>query len=107
MEKTIEEVVAELNSSIEEIRKRPARLSSETPEFLPISIPGISGAGAINFLFSPIVENLIDKAISLLSSSKLTNFLSDEKNIEKIFAKFGFGEGMFEGKISKAVIGSI
>jgi len=104
----LEKLLDEINQNAEEIRNKKTEVKdSDLPSNLNIMLSGISDSKAINFLFSNNIDKLIEKLLALANSGDIDKLLSNEEAIKQFFKVLGFGEGSFEGKISKTVISSI
>ena len=104
----LEKLLDEINQNAEEIRNKKTEVKdSDLPSNLNIMLSGISDSKAINFLFSNNIDKLIEKLLALANSGDIDKLLSNEEVIKQFFKVLGFGEGSFEGKISKTVISSI
>lgn len=98
----------EINDTVDEIRNKKIEVSdADLPTNLSIMLSGISNSNAINFLFSNNVDRLIQKLFDLVASGDINKILDNEETMKRMFSMLGFGEGAFEGKISRAVISTI
>lgn len=106
---SLENYIDSLNDSISEIEKNniSSVRQADLPSNLKILLGGISDSGAINFLFSDKVDQLIEKLFDMVMSGNFEQILNSQDDIGKIFEKVGIGTGYFEGEISKTVIQTI
>lgn len=106
--KKINELLDDVNGSIDEMRSKKIEVKdSELPSNLSLMIPGLSSSRAIDFLFSGNVDVLLDKLFNMVASGDIEKILQNEEKMKEVFQAFGFGEGSFEGPVSKSVIRSI
>jgi len=110
--KKIEKLISEINSSAEKLRKKKVKVKDEDlPSNLKLMLTGVSDIKAVNFLFSSRLDVLLDKLLTLAMSGELMSniekFMTNEEEIKKLFDSFGFGEGSFEGPISKTILNSV
>jgi hypothetical protein len=110
--KQIEKLISEINSSAEKLRKKKIIVKDEDlPSNLKLMLTGVTDSKAINFLFSSRVDVLLDKLLTLAMSGELLanieKFITNEEDIKKLFDSFGFGEGSFEGPVSKTILNTV
>jgi hypothetical protein len=107
-EKDIESIIDGLNTSIEDMRNKKIEVKKdELPSNLNLMLSGISDSSAINFLFSHNIDKIIEKLFNLVSSGNLTQIVNSEDKIKDLMKELGFGEGSFEGPVSKTILGSV
>jgi reverse gyrase len=103
-----QKAIDEINHTVDEIRNKQIEVSdNELPTNLSIMLSGISNSNAVNFLFSNNVDKLIQRLFDLVISGDIDKILDNEESMKRIFSVLGFGEGAFEGKISRTVISTI
>jgi hypothetical protein len=110
--KDIEKLIDEINKSAEELRGKKIEVKEkDLPSNLSLMFSGVSNTKALDFLFSSRLDTLLEKLMNLaMSGELLTNiekFLSNEEEIKKLFDSFGFGEGSFEGPVSKTILNTV
>jgi hypothetical protein len=110
--KDIESLIDEINKSAEELRSKKIEVKDkDLPSNLSLMFTGVSNTKALDFLFSSRLDTLLEKLMNLaMSGELLTNiekFLTNEEEIKKLFKSFGFGEGSFEGPVSKTILDSV
>jgi hypothetical protein len=110
--KDIEKLIDEINKSAEELRGKKIEVKDkDLPSNLSLMFSGVSNTKALDFLFSSRLDTLLEKLMNLaMSGELLTNiekFLSNEEEIKKLFDSFGFGEGSFEGPVSKTILDTV
>jgi hypothetical protein len=106
--KELERIVGEVNDSIDDLRAKKIEVKqSDLPSNLKIMLSGVSDSRAIDFLFSNNIDKLLEKLFELFMSGDITKILNNEEKMKEIFKELGFGEGSFEGPVSKTVIGTI
>jgi len=104
----LEKLMDDVNDSIEKIRSKKIEVKNEDlPSNLKLLLSGISDSRAIDFLFSNNVDKMLEKLFDLVSSGDIDKILANEDKMKEIFKNIGFGEGSFEGPVSRAVLGSI
>lgn len=104
-EKTITELLDSLNNSIEEIHRNPTKID-KMPSTLEILVRGVSDSSAIDFLFSPKMDGIINGLFEKIQSGDFTTILQNEEQLRNI-ADSLFGKGSFEGPISTAILNNI
>lgn len=113
--KEIERLIADINSSASEIRKKKPRAKDIAEKDLPsnfgLIISGITGSKGIEKLFSTRLDVLLDNLMNLaLSGDIVTNiekFLNNEEELRKFLDSLGFGEGSFKGPVSKTILDTV
>jgi hypothetical protein len=106
--KNLENLVDEINSSIDEVREKKIEVKdSDLPSNLSILLSGVSDSKAVNFLFSSNLDKILEKFFAMVSSGDIERLLQNEDQIKEIFRSIGLGEGSFKGPISKAIIKNI
>jgi hypothetical protein len=110
--KDIEKMLAEINKNAEEIRKKKIKVKdSDLPGNVRLMLTGINSSKTLDFIFSSRLDVLLDKLMDLITTGELMNnvekFFSNEDEIKKLFSSMGFGEGSFEGPVSKTILSSI
>jgi len=98
----------EINNSISELKEKKIEIKDEDlPSTMRIMLSGISNSKALDFLFSTNIDKLLEKLFASVNSGNLDKIIDNEEEIKRIFISLGFGEGSFEGPISKAVLQNI
>jgi hypothetical protein len=106
--KDIDSIIDGLNSSIEEMRNKKIEVKKEElPSNLNLMLTGVTNSSAINFLFSHNIDKIIEKLFNLISSGNLNQVVDSEDKIKDLLKELGFGEGSFEGPVSKTIISSV
>jgi hypothetical protein len=110
--KELEKLIKEINDSADEIRKRKTDIKKmEMPSNLSLMLTGLGSPKALDKLFSSRLDTLLEKLMDLIMTGELmTNiekFFSNEKDIKEFFETMGFGEGSFEGPVSKTILQSV
>jgi hypothetical protein len=110
--KDIEKLINEINKSADELRKKKIEVKEkDLPSNMSLMFTGVSNSKALDFLFSSRLDTLLEKLMTLAMSGELmTNiekFFTNEEDIKKLFDSIGFGEGSFEGPVSKTILQSI
>ena len=104
----LEKLMDEVNDSIEQIRNKKVEVKSEDlPSNFKLLLTGVSDSRAIDFLFSHNIDKMLDRLFDLVGSGNIEKILNNEDKMKEIFKDLGFGEGSFEGPVSKAVLTSI
>jgi phosphomevalonate kinase len=108
--KQIEQMLAEINSSAEQLSKaKPRDINPEDlPSNLSLMLGGISNSKALDMIFSSRVDTLIEKLMDLIMSGKLLTdiekFLKNEDDLRELLTSLGFGEGSFKGPVSQRLV---
>jgi hypothetical protein len=73
-----------------------------------VNINGIKNEKSIGFLFSNVVDTLINTILTKLERGEnLESLFKDENTIRTLFNNFGVGTGAFTGTISKAILNTV
>ena len=99
------ELINSLNTSIEDIRNHPTKID-ETPSNLEIMVRGVQDAEGIKSLFSPQVDNLINKMFKSIENMDFAKII-ENKDLIMLFADKIFGQGSFQGPVSTTVLNTI
>ena len=110
--KEIEKLIKEINDSADELRTKKIEVKEkDLPSNLSLMFSGVSNTKALDFLFSSRLDTLLENLMNLAMSGDLMinieKFLTNEEEIKKLFDSFGFGEGSFEGPVSKTILNSV
>jgi hypothetical protein len=110
--KEIEKMLAEINKNAESIRKKKIKVKdSELPGNVRLMLTGLNSSKTLDFIFSSRLDVLLDKLMDLITTGELMSnvekFFSNEEDIKKLFSSMGFGEGSFEGPVSRTILSSI
>lgn len=98
----------EINDSINVLRSKKIIIKDEDlPSNLKIMLSGITNSKAVDFLFSNNIDKLLERLFDTVNSGNLDKIIADEEKLKEVFSHLGFGEGSFEGPISKAVLANI
>jgi hypothetical protein len=108
----IEKLINEINKSADQLRNKKIEVKEkDLPSNMSLMFTGVSNSKALDFLFSSRLDTLLEKLMALAMSGELmTNiekFFTNEEDIKKLFDSIGFGEGSFEGPVSKTILQSI
>ena len=103
-EQTLNELTS-LNSSIEDIRQHPTKVD-RIPSNFEIMVRGISSPSALDMLFSPKIDDLLNNLFKQIETGNFDKILSNQDSIEKLLNSL-FGEGSFKGPVSQSVLNSI
>jgi len=104
----LEKIMDDINDSISTIQNKKIEIKNEDlPSNLKLILGGVSDSRAIDFLFSNNIDKLLEKLFNLISSGNIEKILDNEEEIKNIFSNIGFGEGSFEGPVSKTIISNI
>ena len=107
-EKSISDLITELNDTAENIRKQPLSVKNNNiPAVLDLAIPGISNISAIKTLFSGNVDDVLSGIFKAISSGDIEKAVLAIEHIKEILNHAGIGEGYFKGPVSKTVINTI
>lgn len=104
-EQTLNELITSLNSSIEDIRQHPTKVD-RIPSNFEIMVRGISSPSALDMLFSPKIDDLLNNLFKQIETGNFDKILSNQDSIEKLMNSL-FGEGSFKGPVSQSVLNSI
>ena len=104
-EKSLAELLDSINSSIEDIRKHPTD-TTKLPSNFEILVRGVASNKAIDAIFSPKMDNIIDVLVKHIESGDLEKILQNRDMIEKLSTSI-FGDKAFKGPVSNAVLNSI
>lgn len=104
-EKTIQELLNSLNNSMEDIREHPTKID-RIPSNFEIMVRGISDSKAIDILFSPKIDELLNSLFKEIESGNFEKILSKKDSVQSIFDSI-FGNGAFRGPISNSVLNNI
>ena len=104
-EPTFNELITSLNSSIEDIRQHPTKVD-RIPSNFEIMVRGISSSSALDMLFSPKIDDLLNNLFKQIETGNFDKILSNQDSIEKLMNSL-FGEGSFKGPVSQSVLNSI
>ena len=104
-EQTLNELITSLNSSIEDIRQHPTKVD-RIPSNFEIMVRGISSSSALDMLFSPKIDDLLNNLFKQIETGNFDKILSNQDSIEKLMNSL-FGEGSFKGPVSQSVLNSI
>ena len=104
-DKTLAELIDSLNNSIEDIRKHPTKVD-RIPSNLEIVVRGVTDSKAIDFLFSPKMDGIIDGLFEKIQTGDFEKILANTDQLKNIIEML-FGEGSFQGPISTAVLNNI
>lgn len=104
-EKTIKELLDSLNNSIQDIREHPTKVD-RIPSNFEIMVRGISDSSALDLLFSPKVDNLLESLFREIEKGDFDKILSNKDAIQSMMDSI-FGKGSFQGPISNSVLNNI
>ena len=104
-EQTLNELITSLNSSIEDIRQHPTKVD-RIPSNFEIMVRGISSPSALDMLFSPKIDDLLNNLFKQIETGNFDKVLSNQDSIEQLMNSL-FGEGSFKGPVSQSVLNSI
>lgn len=104
-EKTIAELIDSLNNSIEDIRNHPTTFD-RVPSTLEIMVRGVSDSKAIDMLFSPKMDGIINGLFEKIQSGDFEKIIQNGDQLKNIVNTL-FGEGSFQGPVSTAVLNNI
>ena len=104
-EQTLNELITSLNSSIEDIRQHPTKVD-RIPSNFEIMVRGISSPSALDMLFSPKIDDLLNNLFKQIETGNFDKILSNQDSIEQLMNSL-FGEGSFKGPVSQSVLNSI
>ena len=104
-EQTLNELITSLNSSIEDIRQHPTKVD-RIPSNFEIMVRGISSPSALDMLFSPKIDDLLNSLFKQIETGNFDKILSNQDSIEQLMNSL-FGEGSFKGPVSQSVLNSI
>ena len=104
-EQTLNELITSLNSSIEDIRQHPTKVE-RIPSNFEIMVRGISSRSALDMLFSPKIDDLLNNLFKQIETGNFDKILSNQDSIEQLMNSL-FGEGSFKGPVSQSVLNSI
>jgi hypothetical protein len=113
--KDIERLVAEINRSAQSIRNKKKSIKNiderDLPSNFSLMLSGVPGSKAFQTLFSTrldvLMDNLMNIALSGDLMSNIEKFLSNEDELKKFLESLGFGEGSFEGPVSKTILDTL
>jgi hypothetical protein len=113
--KDIERLVAEINRSAQSIRNKKKSIKDiderDLPSNFSLMLSGVPGSKAFQTLFSTrldvLMDNLMNIALSGDLMSNIEKFLSNEDELKKFLESLGFGEGSFEGPVSKTILDTV
>lgn len=113
--KDIERLVAEINRSAQSIRNKKKSIKNiderDLPSNFSLMLSGVPGSKAFQTLFSTrldvLMDNLMNIALSGDLMSNIEKFLSNEDELKKFLESLGFGEGSFEGPVSKTILDTV
>lgn len=110
--KEIEQLLDEINDSANELWSRKKEIKqSDLPSNIRLMFTGVKNTKALDYLFSARLDELLEKLLDLAMSGDLLmnaeKYLTSEEEVKKLFDSLGFGEGSFEGPVSKTVLGTI
>lgn len=105
-QETLSELISSLQNSIDDMKTSEKINASEIPSDFEILIDGIKDSSAIGTLFSPKIDKLIASLFTTIENGNFEKILEKKDMIEGILSTI-FGEGSFEGPISKTVLGTI
>lgn len=80
---------------------------NKTPEFISAQIDGIPSIKAIDFLFSPQIDKVIDTLLDVCINGKFDTMLDGLSRFVKTFDSMGIGTGFFNGRIGGRVVETI
>jgi len=107
-DKDLESIIDGLNTSIEDMRNKKIEVKKEElPSNLNLMLSGVSNSSALNFLFSNNIDKIIEKLFNIISTGNLSKLADSEDKIKDLLKELGFGEGSFEGPVSKTIISSV
>ena len=69
-------------------------------------VRGISSSSALDMLFSPKIDDLLNSLFKQIETGNFDKILSNQDSIEKLMNSL-FGEGSFKGPVSQSVLNSI
>ena len=113
--KEIERLIADINRSASEIRKKKVSIKDIDEKDLPsnfsLMLSGVPGSKALQTLFSTRLDKLMDNLMNLaLSGDLMANierFLKNEEELKGFLSSLGFGQGSFEGPVSKTILDTV
>lgn len=82
-------------------------INYNTPNELNMNINGLYSANSINYLFSPMVDQAIDKIMDIFLSGSYTTVLDKVKALTKTFETMGIGRGVFQGPIGSSILNTV
>lgn len=103
--KSLVELIDSINNSIEDIQKHPAKID-KLPSNLEIMVKGVTNSKAIDFLFSNNIDNILNILFKAIENGNIEEIFNNEDKIKKLTDNI-FGNGSFEGPISRTVLNSI
>ena len=100
--------VIDVMSSLSSLSKSPeAYDNSNTGQSVNLNANGLSSVNALNFLFSPSVDKLIDNLLDVCINGKFDVVLNQLQKLVKSFDAMKIGQGLFNGQIGSHVIETI
>jgi hypothetical protein len=113
--KEIERLIADINRSASEIRKKKVDVKNIDEKDLPsnfsLMLTGVPGGKALQTLFSTRLDVLMDNLMNLALSGDLMGniekFLRNEDELKGFLDSLGFGKGSFEGPVSKTILDTV
>ena len=94
-----------LNTNIEDISQDPTKVD-RIPSNFEIMVRGISSSSALDMLFSPKIDDLLNNLFKQIETGNFDKILSNQDSIEQLMNSL-FGEGSFKGPVSQSVLNSI
>jgi len=104
-DQSIKELIDSLNNSIQDIRDHPTKID-KIPSNFEIIVRGITDSKALDILFSPKVDQLMNSFFKMIESGDFEKILSNTEYISKILDSI-FGPGSFQGPVSQHVLNNI
>lgn len=106
IEKTVSELIDELNSSITYMDDHQIKSDDKLPSNFEILMSGINGQAGMTSLFSPNIDKLISKLFELIINGDYATIMQYQDEIRSI-SDFIFGKGSFQGPISTTILNSL
>lgn len=104
-DKTLREIIDSLNDSIDDIHNHPTEID-RVPSTLEIMVSGVTDSKAIEVLFSPNIDKLINSMFAQIEKGEFDKILENKESMEKLLDSI-FGKGSFKGPVSNLILKNV
>ena len=107
IDESVEDLIRELNNTVEEIRSQPLPEKSTVGSTLDLMIAGIPDIGALTTLFSTKLDDIMSAIFKCIENGDIDKAIQSINKLVDLLGKIGIGKGSFSGPISKTVVNTV